>query len=75
MLRLLYDLQAFLAEISGLPAVSLQPAAGAHGELTALDGGGRLLPRPRREAFEKCWRPTVPTARIRRARAWRGLRR
>jgi glycine dehydrogenase subunit 2 len=25
-----------LAEISGLPAVSLQPAAGAHGELTAL---------------------------------------
>ena len=25
-----------LAEIAGLPAVSLQPAAGAHGELTAL---------------------------------------
>ncbi|QEG42916.1 aminomethyl-transferring glycine dehydrogenase subunit GcvPB [Roseimaritima ulvae] len=36
MLRLLYDLQNMLAEISGLPAVSLQPAAGAHGELTAL---------------------------------------
>lgn len=36
MLRLLYDLQHMLAEISGLPAVSLQPAAGAHGELTAL---------------------------------------
>lgn len=36
MLRLLYELQQFLAEISGLPAVSLQPAAGAHGELTAL---------------------------------------
>ncbi len=36
MLRLLYELQGFLAEISGLPAVSLQPAAGAHGELTAL---------------------------------------
>ncbi len=35
-LRLLFELQAFLAEISGLPAVSLQPAAGAHGELTAL---------------------------------------
>jgi glycine dehydrogenase subunit 2 len=32
----LYDLQQMLAEISGLPAVSLQPAAGAHGELTAL---------------------------------------
>ncbi|PHR99915.1 MAG: glycine dehydrogenase (aminomethyl-transferring) [Blastopirellula sp.] len=36
MLQLLFELQGFLAEISGLPAVSLQPAAGAHGELTAL---------------------------------------
>jgi glycine dehydrogenase subunit 2 len=36
MLELLYEMQQFLAEISGLPAVSLQPAAGAHGELTAL---------------------------------------
>jgi glycine dehydrogenase subunit 2 len=35
-LRLLYELQEMLAEISGLPAVSLQPAAGAHGELAAL---------------------------------------
>ncbi|HEY6564128.1 MAG TPA: aminomethyl-transferring glycine dehydrogenase subunit GcvPB, partial [Pirellulaceae bacterium] len=36
LLRLLFDLQGMLAEISGLPCVSLQPAAGAHGELTAL---------------------------------------
>ncbi len=36
MLQLLFELQHDLAEISGLPAVSLQPAAGAHGELTAL---------------------------------------
>lgn len=36
MLELLFELQHMLAEISGLPAVSLQPAAGAHGELTAL---------------------------------------
>ncbi len=36
MLRLLYESQQFLAEIAGLPAVSLQPAAGAHGELTSL---------------------------------------
>src|SRR5438128_4445338 len=36
MLELLYEMQQFLAEISGLPAVTLQPAAGAHGELTAL---------------------------------------
>jgi glycine dehydrogenase subunit 2 len=36
LLELLYEMQQILAEISGLPAVSLQPAAGAHGELTAL---------------------------------------
>jgi len=36
MLALLYDLQKMLAEIAGLESVSLQPAAGAHGELTAL---------------------------------------
>jgi glycine dehydrogenase subunit 2 len=36
LLQLLFELQGMLAEISGLPAVSLQPAAGAHGELTAL---------------------------------------
>jgi len=36
MLELLYRAQEMLAEISGLPAVSLQPAAGAHGELCAL---------------------------------------
>ena len=35
-LQLLFELQGDLAEISGLPSVSLQPAAGAHGELTAL---------------------------------------
>ncbi|MCO6456040.1 MAG: aminomethyl-transferring glycine dehydrogenase subunit GcvPB [Pirellulaceae bacterium] len=36
LLELLYELQRYLGEISGLPAVSLQPAAGAHGELAAL---------------------------------------
>lgn len=36
MLEVLWEMQGFLAEISGLPAVSLQPAAGAQGELTAL---------------------------------------
>jgi glycine dehydrogenase subunit 2 len=36
LLHLLYELQQYLAEIAGLPCVSLQPAAGAHGELTAL---------------------------------------
>ncbi|PQO47874.1 aminomethyl-transferring glycine dehydrogenase subunit GcvPB [Blastopirellula marina] len=36
MLQLLFELQGIFSEISGLPACSLQPAAGAHGELTAL---------------------------------------
>ena len=36
MLALLHQGQHMLAEISGLPAVCLQPAAGAHGEMTAL---------------------------------------
>ncbi len=35
-LELFWRLERLLAEISGLPHVSLQPAAGAHGELTAL---------------------------------------
>ena len=36
MLALLHMAQHNLAEIAGLPAVSLQPAAGAHGEMTAM---------------------------------------
>ncbi len=35
-LQLMYELQEYLAEITGLPAVSLQPVAGAHGELTGM---------------------------------------
>jgi len=48
-LALLHDLATWLAEIAGLPACTLQPAAGAHGELTGLllirayhDANGRL---------------------------------
>src|SRR5262245_53883714 len=36
MLHMLWAMQNILAEIAGLDAVSLQPAAGAQGELTAL---------------------------------------
>jgi glycine dehydrogenase subunit 2 len=36
MLQILWEMQQLLAEIAGLDAVSLQPAAGAQGELTAL---------------------------------------
>ncbi len=35
-IRLMYDLERALAEISGMAGISLQPAAGAHGELTAM---------------------------------------
>lgn len=35
-LQLMYELQGALAEITGLPGVTLQPAAGAHGELTGM---------------------------------------
>jgi len=35
-LALMYQLQEWLKEISGFKAVSLQPAAGAHGELTGV---------------------------------------
>jgi glycine dehydrogenase subunit 2 len=35
-LALMHDLQGFLAEITGMDAVSLQPAAGAHGELAGM---------------------------------------
>ncbi len=35
-LALMFELQRWLAEIGGFAAVSLQPSAGAHGELTGL---------------------------------------
>lgn len=35
-LQLMFELQQCLSEITALPAVSLQPVAGAHGELTGM---------------------------------------
>jgi glycine dehydrogenase subunit 2 len=35
-LEVMFELQEHLAEITGLPGVSLQPAAGAHGEMTGV---------------------------------------
>ncbi len=35
-LRLMWELQSFLSEISGFPHISLQPVAGAHGEFAGL---------------------------------------
>jgi glycine dehydrogenase subunit 2 len=35
-LKLMYELEGFLSEITGMDRVTLQPAAGAHGELTGI---------------------------------------
>ena len=35
-LRLMFELEGYLAEITGMDAATLQPAAGAHGELTGM---------------------------------------
>ncbi len=35
-LELLYNMEMYLAEIAGMDAVTMQPAAGAHGELTGI---------------------------------------
>ncbi len=35
-LKMMYDLEHYLAEITGMDAVSLQPVAGAHGEFVGL---------------------------------------
>ncbi len=35
-LELIYDLQEWLKDLTGLPGVTLAPAAGAHGELTGM---------------------------------------
>ena len=41
-LKLMFDLQTMLSEIAGMDAVTLQPVAGAHGELTGLKLGADL---------------------------------
>ncbi|MGH2503905.1 MAG: aminomethyl-transferring glycine dehydrogenase subunit GcvPB [Ktedonobacterales bacterium] len=35
-IKLLYELEQYIAEVSGMARVTLQPAAGAHGEITGL---------------------------------------
>ncbi len=48
MLQILYELQQMLGEISGLPAVSLQPAAGGARRIDGAPRGGGLFSRERR---------------------------
>jgi len=51
-LKLMHELEFFLAEITGMDHVSLQPAAGAHGELTGMTMIRALL-KDRREQRSK----------------------
>ena len=51
-LALLYELERMLAEISGMEQVSLQPSAGAQGELTGLMLIRACLDGPRQSAQE-----------------------
>jgi len=46
-LRLMVELSEALKEVSGMDAVTLQPAAGAHGELTGLLLDARLGTKPK----------------------------
>jgi glycine dehydrogenase subunit 2 len=55
-LSLMYDLQTYLGEISGLPAVTLHPAAGAQGELCGL----MLIREALKQRGEKRQRILVP---------------
>src|SRR4030067_1867087 len=45
-LKWMYELQGFLAEITGMDDVTLQPAAGAHGELKGFMMVGACLQAP-----------------------------
>ena len=68
-LQLLWELEQMLIEVSGMQAVSLQPAAGAHGELT----GVLMIRAYHRSQGEDCTDVLVPTrrtARTRRPRRW-----
>jgi len=72
-LQLMHDLGRMLAEIAGMDAVSLQPAAGAQGELA-----GVLMIRAYHEARgekrPKVLIPTPPTGRTRRRPRWPATR-
>src|SRR5258708_1211460 len=53
--RLLYELEEWLKQISGMDRISLQPAAGAHGEWTGL----RIIQAYHRDQGEGAQRDTV----------------
>ena len=61
--------QRMLGEITGLPGVSLQPVAGAHGEFTGHPDGPGAAPQAG-EAARRCSSPTRPTAPTRPPPRW-----
>ena len=70
-LQLLWELQGMLSEIGGMHATTLQPAAGAHGELTGHPAHPGLPPRPRRHRpGTRSSSPTRRTARTPPPRPW-----
>ena len=74
-LQLLWELEGALAEISGMRAVTLQPAAGAQGELTGIlmIRAYHRVARRHRRATRSSSR-TRATARTRPPRRWPGYR-
>lgn len=73
-LELLFGMQEILAEISGLPAVSIQPAAGAQGELTALLVAAAYFKHKKTNELRYLF-PIPPTEPTPPPRPWRGLKR
>jgi glycine dehydrogenase subunit 2 len=74
-MQLLFELQIILAEISGFAAVTLQPAAGAHGELTGVLIMRKYhLDRGDTPSASRSWCPTRRTAPTRPPPPWPACR-
>ncbi len=69
LLAILHEMQEMLGEIAGLHAVSLQPAAGAQGELAALLVAAAFF-RDEGQKRTKVLIPTAPTAPTPRRHTW-----
>ena len=63
-LRIMKTLSDCLLEITGMDAITLQPAAGAQGELTGTPDGARLSRIERQRAQERFLFPIPPMAPI-----------
>ena len=73
-LELMWRLERMLAEVVGLDAVTLQPAAGSQGELTGLTLMRAYFDDRGEDAHARSSSPTRPTARTRPALPWPATR-